>query len=202
MKRPVRRTSRRRCNRDAAKDGPGYSRARCGVLMPDTTRCAASERDARRLSPAEPSSLIGYHAATDWRCLLYRQDGVWNGERILPEGFATFVSTVAPASAADGRPLYGAFFWINGDNAFPVPREAYYMSGAGGRTVLIVPSRGLVVVHRSLQRRAAWHRSVSKSACDPDGCRAAGEGTDVSQAQRLRRSALRGRGNGESRHAC
>jgi CubicO group peptidase (beta-lactamase class C family) len=84
----------------------------------------------------------------DWARLgnLYLQDGVWNGERILPEGFTTFVSTVAPAWAADGRPVYGGFFWINGDNAFPVPREAYYMSGAGGQTVLIIPSRGLVVV--------------------------------------------------------
>jgi len=84
----------------------------------------------------------------DWARLgnLYLQDGVWNGERILPEGFTTFVSTVAPAWAADGRPVYGGFFWINGDNAFPVPREAYYMAGAGGQTVLIVPSHGLVVV--------------------------------------------------------
>ena len=84
----------------------------------------------------------------DWARLgnLYLQDGVWNGERILPEGFATFVSTVAPAWAADGRPVYGGFFWINGDDAFPVPREAYYMAGAGGQTVLIVPSHGLVVV--------------------------------------------------------
>jgi CubicO group peptidase (beta-lactamase class C family) len=84
----------------------------------------------------------------DWARLgnLYLQDGVWNGERILPERFAAFVSTVAPAWAADGRPVYGGFFWINGDQAFPVPREAYYMSGAGGQTVLIVPSHGLVVV--------------------------------------------------------
>src|SRR5262249_25927369 len=77
---------------------------------------------------------------------LYLQDGVWNGERILPEGYAKFVSTVAPAWAADGRPVYGGFFWINGDQAFPVPREAYYMAGAGGPTVLIIPSRGLVIV--------------------------------------------------------
>ena len=84
----------------------------------------------------------------DWARLgnLYLQDGVWNGERILPEGFVTFVSTVAPAWAADKRPVYGGFFWINGDNAFPVPREAYYMAGAGGQTVLIVPSHDLVVV--------------------------------------------------------
>jgi CubicO group peptidase (beta-lactamase class C family) len=84
----------------------------------------------------------------DWARLgnLYLQDGVWNGERILPEGFAAFVSTVAPAWAADNNPVYGGFFWINGDNAFPVPKEAYYMAGAGGQTVLIIPSHELVVV--------------------------------------------------------
>ena len=84
----------------------------------------------------------------DWARLgnLYLQDGVWNGERLLPEGYAKFVSTLAPAWAADGRPVYGGFFWINGDDAFPVPREAYYMAGAGGQTVLIIPSHGLVVV--------------------------------------------------------
>jgi CubicO group peptidase (beta-lactamase class C family) len=89
-----------------------------------------------------------FMSGRDWARLgnLYLQDGVWNGERLLPEGFAKFVSTVAPAWAADGRPVYGGFFWINGDNAFPVPREAYYMAGAGGQTVLIVPSQQLVVV--------------------------------------------------------
>jgi CubicO group peptidase (beta-lactamase class C family) len=84
----------------------------------------------------------------DWARLgnLYLQDGVWNGERILPEGYVKFVSTLAPAWAADGRPIYGGFFWINGDGTFPVPKEAYYMAGAGGQTTLIVPSHDLVVV--------------------------------------------------------
>jgi CubicO group peptidase (beta-lactamase class C family) len=84
----------------------------------------------------------------DWARLgnLYLQDGVWNGERILPEGFVKFVSTLAPAWEADRRPIYGGFFWINGDGAFPVPTEAYFMSGAGGQTSLIVPSHDLVVV--------------------------------------------------------
>ena len=87
-------------------------------------------------------------SARDWARLgnLFLQDGVWNGERILPEGFARFVSTVAPAWAADKRPIYGGFFWINGDGTFPVPKDAYFMSGAGGQTTLIVPSHGLVVV--------------------------------------------------------
>jgi CubicO group peptidase (beta-lactamase class C family) len=84
----------------------------------------------------------------DWARLgnLYLQDGVWNGERILPEGYAKFVSTPAPAWEADKRPIYGGFFWINGDRRFPVPRDAYYMAGAGGQTTLVIPSHDLVVV--------------------------------------------------------
>jgi CubicO group peptidase (beta-lactamase class C family) len=92
----------------------------------------------------------GYELASgrDWARLgnLYLQDGVWNGERILPEGYVKFVSTLAPAWEADKRPIYGGFFWINGDGTFPVPRDAYYMAGAGGQTTLIVPSHDLVVV--------------------------------------------------------
>jgi CubicO group peptidase (beta-lactamase class C family) len=92
----------------------------------------------------------GYDFASgrDWARLgnLYLQDGVWNGERILPEGYVKFVATVAPAWEADKRPIYGGFFWINGDGTFPVPKEAYYMAGAGGQTTLIIPSHDLVVV--------------------------------------------------------
>ena len=89
-----------------------------------------------------------FMAARDWARLgnLYLQDGVWNGQRILPEGYVKFVSSLAPAWKADGRPVYGGFFWINGDGTFPVPKEAYYMSGAGGQTTLIIPSHDLVVV--------------------------------------------------------
>jgi CubicO group peptidase (beta-lactamase class C family) len=88
-----------------------------------------------------------YMSARDWVRLgnLYLQDGVWNGDRILPEGFAKFARTLAPAWEADGRPIYGGFFWINGTGSFPVPKDAYSMSGAGGQTTLIVPSHDLVV---------------------------------------------------------
>ena len=92
----------------------------------------------------------GYEVGSgrDWARLgnLYLQDGVWNGERILPSGYAKFVSTLAPAWAADKRPVYGAFFWINGDGALPIPREAYLMNGAGGQRTIIIPSHDLVVV--------------------------------------------------------
>ena len=92
----------------------------------------------------------GYELASarDWARLgnLYLQDGIWNGERILPDGYVKFVSTLAPAWEADKRPIYGGFFWINGDGKYPVPKEAFYMSGVGGQTTLIIPSHDLVVV--------------------------------------------------------
>ena len=94
--------------------------------------------------------LQGYEfgAARDWSRLgnLYLQDGVWNGKRVLPKGFVDFVSTLAPAWVADGRPIYGGFFWINGTKQFPIPKEAYYMAGAGGQYTIIIPSHDLVVV--------------------------------------------------------
>jgi CubicO group peptidase (beta-lactamase class C family) len=100
----------------------------------------------------------GYEFACgrDWARLgnLYLQDGVWGGERILPTGFVKFVSTLAPAWEADKRPVYGGFFWINGDGTFPVPRDAYYMAGAGGQTTLIIPSHDLVVVRLGHYRGA------------------------------------------------
>ena len=92
----------------------------------------------------------GYELASarDWARLgnLYLQRGVWNGQRILPEDFVKFVSTLAPAWQADQRPVYGGFFWINGDGTFPVPKDVYYMNGAGGQRTVIIPSHDMVVV--------------------------------------------------------
>jgi CubicO group peptidase (beta-lactamase class C family) len=105
----------------------------------------------------------GYEVGSgrDWARLgnLYLQGGVWNGERILPEGYTTFVSTLAPAWAADNRPIYGAFFWLNGDGQYPVPRDAYYMAGAGGQTTLIIPSHDLVVVRLGHSRGESYAAS-------------------------------------------
>ena len=37
-------------------------------------------------------------------------------------------------------------FWINGDSAYPAPKEAFYMRGVNGQTVLIIPSHQLAVI--------------------------------------------------------
>ena len=85
--------------------------------------------------------------ARDWARLgnLYLNDGVANGERVLPEGYADFVSTLAPAWVADGRPIYGAFFWLSGADYGLEPGDVYGMLGAGGQIVDIVPLKQLVI---------------------------------------------------------
>ncbi|MEO8008874.1 MAG: serine hydrolase, partial [Betaproteobacteria bacterium] len=36
--------------------------------------------------------------------------------------------------------------WLNGNGTFPAPKEAFYMAGAGGQVVLIIPSHQLAIV--------------------------------------------------------
>jgi CubicO group peptidase (beta-lactamase class C family) len=86
-----------------------------------------------------------YGTARNWARLglLYLRDGLWLGERLLPEGFVEFVSTPAPAWK---EPVYGGLFWLNGTGVYALPREAYYMAGAGGQRTFVVPSHDLVIV--------------------------------------------------------
>jgi CubicO group peptidase (beta-lactamase class C family) len=94
-----------------------------------------------------------YGTARNWARLgmLYLQDGVWQGQRLLPEGWARFVSTPAPGWK---RKEYGGQFWVNGEGQWSLPRDAYFMSGAGGQHTFIVPSHDLVVVRMGHQRGA------------------------------------------------
>jgi CubicO group peptidase (beta-lactamase class C family) len=85
-----------------------------------------------------------YGTARNWARLglLYLQDGVWQGERMLPEGWAGFVSTPAPAWTQGN---YGGLFWINSTGQWNLPRETYFMAGAGGQWTFVIPSHDLVV---------------------------------------------------------
>jgi CubicO group peptidase (beta-lactamase class C family) len=90
--------------------------------------------------------LTGYDYGTprNWARLglLYLQDGMWQGTRILPEGWSRFVSTPAPAWKT---PTYGGLFWVNGTGQWNLPRDAYFMAGAGGQWTFVIPSHQLVV---------------------------------------------------------
>lgn len=78
--------------------------------------------------------------------LLYINDGVWNRERILPEGWAKYVATPSPAN-----PAYGAQFWVYGGRN-GLPADAYSPNGAAGQYAMIVPSKGVIVVRRGIDR--------------------------------------------------
>jgi CubicO group peptidase (beta-lactamase class C family) len=86
-----------------------------------------------------------YGTARNWARIgqLYLQDGVWQGQRLLPDGWTRFVST--PATAWK-QPVYGGLFWVNGDGAWPLPTSAYFANGAGGQRTIIIPTHDLVVV--------------------------------------------------------
>ena len=87
-----------------------------------------------------------YGTARNWARLgmLYLNDGVWMGERLLPEGWTKFVSTPAPAWKDSA---YGGMVWVNARGAWPdLPRDAFAFRGAGLQDVYVIPSRELVIV--------------------------------------------------------
>jgi CubicO group peptidase (beta-lactamase class C family) len=104
-----------------------------------------------------------YGTARNWARLglLYLQDGVWQGQRLLPEGWTTFVSTPAPAWK---RPEYGGFFWLNRVNTWNLPPETYFAAGAGGQNTWIVPSHELVIVRMGHMRGQGPARRATNAA--------------------------------------
>jgi hypothetical protein len=87
--------------------------------------------------------------------LFYLADGVWKGERILPEGWAKYVATPGPVQPAPGLPGYGAQFWLYGGRE-GLPADTYGPSGGLGQYAMIIPSQDMVVVRRGVDARAGF----------------------------------------------
>ncbi len=83
---------------------------------------------------------------------LYLNDGVWNGERLLPEGWADYVSDPSGPQPEGTNRGYGAGWWTfrrPEGNAFEgIPDDAFYAAGRRGQYIVVVPSRGMVIVRR------------------------------------------------------
>ncbi len=88
--------------------------------------------------------------------LLYRNGGLWNGERILPESWVTFVRTPAPSTLKQGR-FYGGQWWLVPDDRTDVPPDAYSTAGHRGQYAIVVPSYDLVIVRRGLDWQPRRH---------------------------------------------
>jgi CubicO group peptidase (beta-lactamase class C family) len=111
------------------------------------------------------ASSYGFARARDWARLgmLYLNDGVWNGERILPEGWVKYSTTPAPAAT---RREYGAQIWLNqgAPNGDPktleypgLPTEAVVFDGFEKNYVVIIPSKELVVVRLGVTHNKNFH---------------------------------------------
>jgi CubicO group peptidase (beta-lactamase class C family) len=91
-----------------------------------------------------------YATARDWARFgqWYLQDGEWDGDQLLPEGWVAWSTT--PVDLPTENP-YGAQWWLNegpdgGLRMAAVPADAFWASGNEGQQVVVVPSEDLVVV--------------------------------------------------------
>ena len=98
-----------------------------------------------------------FASARDWARfgLLHAQDGMWDGRRLLPEGWVKLVTTPTPQST-NGR--YGAHWWLKlskelgGETAAgkALPADSFHALGHEGQCLTVIPSLGLVIVRLGL----------------------------------------------------
>lgn len=112
---------------------------------------------------------------------LYLQDGVWQGKRLLPEGWVRYTTTLAPAFATTpvSRDLRednpGAHWYVNvGDPArglappiATAPKDLFGAMGHWGKRVWVIPSQELVVVRMGDDRVHACAEGETED-CESD----------------------------------
>jgi len=77
---------------------------------------------------------------------LMLQDGVWDGRRILPEGWVAACTTPCALNAD-----YGLLWWLNGQGRYPAAtRESFFAQGAGGNVIWVDPRNRIVCAFRWL----------------------------------------------------
>lgn len=90
-----------------------------------------------------------YATAHDWARfgLFLLQDGMWNGQQILPAGFVAWMREKSPSSQLYGK---GQLWLEEMGDAGALPGDTYWMQGHDGQRVGVIPSERLVVVRLGL----------------------------------------------------
>jgi CubicO group peptidase (beta-lactamase class C family) len=135
--------------------------ARAELFAPLGMRNVTLEFDAS--GNAEGSSQM-LATARDWARfgMLYLNDGVAGGKRILPDGWVKYSASPTPNAWVG----YGAGFWTNLGDSFGAayriehgwPRDAFFAKGTIGQYVIVMPSERLVIVR--LGRSPNWPPEV------------------------------------------
>ncbi len=71
---------------------------------------------------------------------LYLRDGMWDGHRVIPEGWADHARRIRSYSEEDDN-YYGAQWWAAGDE-----HGSFRCSGYEGQRIVVVPALDLIVV--------------------------------------------------------
>ncbi len=91
--------------------------------------------------------------------LLHLNDGMWNGDRVLPAGWADYVHRHAAAQPERGFG-YGATWWTF-PPASELPRDAIVARGNRGQFLVVIPSRQLVIVRRGFDGGSAAELDIT-----------------------------------------
>ncbi len=88
-------------------------------------------------------SSYGWATARDWANLgqFMLQDGIWNGDTLLPPGWVDYLRQ--PAAGSEG--VYGAHTWLPGPDMPSLPKDAYMMRGFQDQRVFVIPSHRMVI---------------------------------------------------------
>lgn len=148
-------------------------------------RSAVLERD--KAGTYVTSSYL-YASAQDlarW-AFLYLNDGVWEGERLLPEGWVAFTLTMAPSyydtaltpGTMDDNP--GAQVYLNlGDPKRDVPApwpmapaDTFAAQGHWGKSIFVFPGLDMIAVRLGDDRRYACDIPGNEDRCEPDRTKA------------------------------
>jgi CubicO group peptidase (beta-lactamase class C family) len=77
--------------------------------------------------------------------LLYLRDGIWDGHRLLPEGWADYARTPTFQQTGVDANRYGAHWWLD----FGGP-GSFSANGYDGQFIIIVPQRDLIIVRHGV----------------------------------------------------
>ncbi len=103
---------------------------------------AVFELDA---SGTQVGSSYIYATARDYArfALLYLNDGNFDGNQILPNGWVDYSTSIT----TDSKGEYGASFWLNESKTLPsAPKEMYSCNGHDGQRIFILPKEDTVIV--------------------------------------------------------
>jgi CubicO group peptidase (beta-lactamase class C family) len=144
--------------------GPGaVALAKARLFAPLGMASAVMETD-------EKGTLVGssylYATPRGWARYgqLLLQDGMWQGQEILPRGYVAMMT--APVAASGGEYGHG-FLWrwatgdssgTNPDTALGIPADTFWMLGHDGQAVAVIPSRQVVVLRMGLTPARAGYK--------------------------------------------